>query len=335
MEIVFGTRKSKWALAATNAVIQKAKESNPDTDFQVVQMDSPGDLNHGDLAKIGGTTSFVDAISREVAACTIDAAVHTVKDISWPSNATDFPDGSFLPSGLRTTGNLLIAAVGKRSDPRDAVVFRSGESLSTFDGKEIRVGTGSLVRAAIIRKLWPEATLNISRIRGNIDLRLEKLDRGEYDALILSMDGLIAVGQADRANRIFSVEEMPPALGQAIGAVEIREDNHRVLDVIRCVNDPVTQTCLRVEWAILRRLHANCYTPIGGVCTMQPDGRLSVFAAMFDADGGSIDVRMANASTESPEDLGFQVADELLRKGAKRFQESWIGRAGELSQDAT
>jgi hydroxymethylbilane synthase len=335
MEISFGTRKSKWALAATNAVIERATEHSPDVRFHVVQLDSPGDLNHGDLAKLGGTTSFVDALSKEVAAGTIDAAVHTVKDISWPSSTSDFPDGAVLPRGLRTTGNLLIAAVGARNDPRDALVFRRGESFDSFDNRAIRIGTGSLVRAAALRTLFPDAQLTISRIRGNIDLRLDKLDQGEFDALILSMDGLLAVGRQARASRIFEVDEMPPALGQAIGAVETREDNERALAAIGPVNDPVTQTCLRAEWAALRGLEATCHTPVGGLCSMNSDGTLSMFARILGPGGERIEAHIEKAAADAPERLGAEIAQQLMAQGAKDIETSWREHAGELSQDAT
>ena len=334
LNIVIGTRVSKWAMAATQAVADRISLANSNLNVVIKQLPSPGDLDHGDLAKLGGTTSFVDALSKEVAAGTVDAAVHTVKDISWPAEQKNFPIATVLSSGLRTTGNLLLGAIGQRGDVRDALVFRNGFELDGNKSQPIRIGTGSLLRCAAIKTLLPDRELIISRIRGNIDLRLEELDRGRYDALILSMDGLLAVGQEGRANRIFTVEEMPPAFGQAIGSVEVLESRHDVIAAVKPYHSDETMRCLRAEWATMRALQATCHTPLGGLCSSNNDETLRMFAVMMAADGQKI-MAETNKFRGEPEELGIQIADSLISQGASEIERSWIGIAGELSQDAT
>lgn len=333
MNITIGVRKSIWALAATDYFINKAQGVHPHIDFQVIQLDSPGDLNQGDLAKLGGTTAFVDALSKEVAAGKVDACVHTVKDISWPSDLKNFPVGDVLPKGLRSSGNLLLCAISDRSDPRDALVMRVGEKVSDFIGRQLRIGTGSLVRAAVIRQLLPESKLVISRVRGNIDVRLGKLDNGDYDALILSMDGLNAVKKGSRASRIFSIEEMPPALCQGIGAMESSEKKTAVVDVMQSITSAATTRILRAEWAAMKAVGATCYTPISGLCT-ESNGSLDMFAVMYDSNGGKIVARGESSDLGNPEALGKQIGEQLVAQGAKAIEQSWESVRGELSQDA-
>ena len=150
MTLTFGIRKSLWALAAANSLIDKASKLRDTPEIQITELDTPGDLDHSDLAKLGGTTSFVDALSIEVAAGNIDCAVHTIKDITWPKKCANLPEGTYLKHGIKTTGDLFIAAVTKRSDPRDTIVFRQGEdfdNLKRLGKKPIKVGTSSLLRA--------------------------------------------------------------------------------------------------------------------------------------------------------------------------------------------
>lgn len=336
MHITFGSRNSKWALAATNVVVKLLNKHFPDISVQVLPLDTPGDSFTGNLVGMGGTKSFVDKISLDVASGKIDAAVHTVKDISWPDSIELFPSGVVSEFGLATSNGLIIPAVSSRVDPRDALLFRADESFETLEKKsEIVVGTSSLVRSALIQKIYPDKKLTIKPIRGNVDLRLNKLDAGEYDVLILSMDGLIAIGQENRANIIFDIDQMPPAPGQGIGAVEIRADNLELVKILNKISDAETMLCLRAEWALMKALNADCNTPLGGICQVEKKtGDLLLSAQIVNFDGETVRATARQHQNDQPELLGNQVANLLIKNGAKQLTASWIGVNESLSQDA-
>lgn len=336
MQITFGSRNSQWALSATNAVVKLLNQKFPEISVQILPLNTPGDSYTGNLVGMGGTKSFVDKISLDVASGKIDAAVHTVKDISWPDSVELFPSGTVSEFGLATSNGLIIPAVSSRVDPRDALVFRSDESFETLEKKStIVVGTSSLVRSALIQKIYPNKKFTIKPIRGNVDLRLNKLDIGEYDVLILSMDGLLAIGQEKRANIIFPIDQMPPAPGQGIGAVEIRADNSELVKILNEISDDETMLCLRAEWALMKALNADCNTSLGGICQIEKEtGDLLLSVCVVNIDGEAVSATARQSKDDLPELLGKQVANQLLNKGARRFIASWIGANAELSQDA-
>ncbi len=336
MHITFGSRNSKWALAATNSVVKLLKNKFPEVSVDVIPLDTPGDSFAGNLVGMGGTKSFVDKISLDVASGKIDAAVHTVKDISWPDNFELFPTATLTEGGLTTSNGLIIPAVSRRLDPRDALVFRANESFETLEKKSnIIVGTSSLVRSALIKRIYPHQLLTIKAIRGNIDLRLAKLDSGEYDILILSMDGLLAIGQEGRANIIFDIDQMPPAPGQGIGAVEIRANNSELVHIFNNISDTDTMKCLRAEWALLKALKADCNTPLGGICQIEKNtGDLVLTAQMVNAAGKIISASARQTTHNVPELIGQNVSNKLIEQGSSEYTTSWKGNIDGLSQDA-
>ncbi|NDC36513.1 MAG: hypothetical protein EBZ48_00490 [Proteobacteria bacterium] len=171
-------------------------------------------------------------------------------------------------------------------------------------------------------------------MRESAPVRIEKLDRGEYDLLILSMDGLLAVGQATRASQVLSIEEMMPALGQGFGAAETREDNADVIAVLNSISNPESIRCLRAEWALMRALPVTCMTPLGGICVPNSAGGLTFTACMYGPEGERVSVTHHLAQEESPEALGQRVARSLHELGAKDLAARWGGRENGLSQDA-
>ena len=335
MKIVIGTRTSKWACAAAARVAGLIQERFPEVEVEIRTLQSPGDLSEEDLARIGGTTSFVDALSIEAARGSIDVAIHTVKDISWPSDTAKLPEGSWSNEGFTSSGDLVIAALTPRNDPRDALVLKEGQTLEDLlQQHSIRIGTSSRLRAAALRALYPGHEFDIVPVRGIIDARIERLDKGEFDALLLSMDGLTAVGQQHRATRIFDIEEMPPALGQAFGAAECRRDNTAVREILNAVCNPDATRVLRAEWAAMRTLGASCMTPLGGICTTAPDGTLGMVARMMGPEGECITARVERFTGVTPEILGTQIAEDLIELGARQLEARWDSFEHGLSQDA-
>lgn len=334
MHIKLGTRQSKWAQAAAESFANLIKNHSPEISVEIVSLDTPGDLHTKNVNGLGGLKSYVDALSVDVATNKIDAAVHTIKDVSWPDKFDNFPEATFTDNGIVTHGKLIIPAV-TRGDTRDALVFRIGEDINSLQEKSsINVGTNSMVRAAFFKKMFPDSKFVIKTIRGNIDKRIAILDKGEYDILILSMDGLRAVNQEERANTIFSIDEMPPATGQALGAVEICADNNELVKLMNAISDNNSMECLRAEWALLKGLKATCTTPISGICQQDDEKGVRVLTAvMVDVDGNTIEASATQDVQEAPELIGLHIAQKLLTNGAERVTNSWCGKEEGLSQD--
>ncbi|MGN0502119.1 MAG: hydroxymethylbilane synthase [Ruminococcus sp.] len=245
MKIKIGTRKSKLALAQTQMVADRISESFPETEIQIINISTTGDkILNKPLAAIGGKGVFVSEIENALINGDIDIAVHSAKD---------------LP--LCLANGLEISGVLKRGNYRDVLVTKSGVSLD--NQSDFVVGTGSLRRRLNFKKLYPNATFK--DIRGNVDTRLNKLENGEYDGIILAAAGLERLGfDSDKRFSLtyFDYKDFLPAPCQGIIAVESRK-NDFVTPLIKDINDINTFYSFETERYILKLLNADCGMPLG------------------------------------------------------------------------
>lgn len=241
-KIIVGSRDSVLAVAQTKLVMEAIRRANPGIELELVTRKTTGDMIlDKTLDKIGGKGLFVKELDQGLLAGEIDIAVHSLKDMPMEENP-----------------ELPIAAFFMRGDPRDVLVMPAGQKdPGTLDGMDA-IGTSSARRQLQIRDMYPEAGLK--SIRGNIITRLDKLDRGEYSALVLAASGLMRAGLEDRISRYFSPEEMVPAAGQGILAVQARRD----LDVsfLEAVNDRNTAFAAAAERSFVAALDGGCSSPI-------------------------------------------------------------------------
>lgn len=249
-----GTRGSKLALAQTELVIKALNERFPQIDFQMVTMSTRGDRDTSRaLLEFGGKAVFVEEFEEAILKGDIDIAVHSAKDMPME-----------IMEGLTISGTL------PRACPQDVFIYKSGRS---FDRNEsFVVGTSSLRRQYQIRDMYPNAVCK--NLRGNVGTRIQKLEDGEYDAIILAAAGLERLGiidgsagclevQKDKLTfRYLSTESMLPAACQGIIAIETRTYGE-VYDMVRAINDTEAYTQLTCERAVLSRLNAGCHEPIG------------------------------------------------------------------------
>ena len=298
-----GTRGSELALFQANAVagllllrVQVASH--------IIVIKTSGDrLADASLAQIGGKRLFVKEIEDALLGGEIDFAVHSSKDMP-----------ATLPPGLQ------VGAVLPREDPHDAVVLPAGAALaqSMQDvanrlGSRPRIGTSSIRRVAQLARLFPGATF--LPVRGNLGTRLRKLDAGDYDALVLAAAGLRRLGRADRITATVPTDVCVPAPGQGIIAVEIRDGDNRVAQVMTHINDPDAAVALRAERTVVTRLGGGCQMPIGALAEAAGD-ELTVKGVVVSPDGARLVRAAATGSRADAERLGAFVADELLRGGA-------------------
>ena len=249
-----GTRGSKLALAQTELVIRALRERFPQVDFQMVTMSTRGDRDTSRaLLEFGGKAVFVEEFEEAILKGDIDIAVHSAKDMPME-----------IMEGLTISGTL------PRACPQDVLIYKRGRSFDRNDS--FVVGTSSLRRQYQIRDMYPNAVCK--NLRGNVGTRIQKLEDGEYDAIILAAAGLERLGIIDGSAecvevhkdeltfRYLSTESMLPAACQGIIAIETRTSGE-ACDMVREINDTEAYTQLICERAVLNRLNAGCHEPIG------------------------------------------------------------------------
>ncbi len=248
--------------------------------------------------QIGVKGVFIKEIEDALLENRVDVAVHSMKDVP-----TEIPDG------------LRIGAICKREDPRDCLISRSGVTFSKLP-QGARVGTSSLRRQAQLRHARPD--LVFKDLRGNVDTRLEKLKRGDYDAIVLAKAGLDRLGWNDRITEVISEEICLPAVGQGALGIEMRADDPNALKVWDEINDPVTYDAVVAERTLLRILEGGCQVPLGAWARRVPDGFI-MDACVVSPDGTECIRKRCAGDFGGGEALGTRVAGELIAAGAERI----------------
>jgi len=288
-----GTRKSPMAMIQAGHVAELIRQRTG-AGVELVGLTSFGDVTRVNLPDIGGTGVFVSALRESLLGGEIDLAVHSLKDL--PTAA--------LPG-------ITLAAVPARDDPRDALIGRDGAKLADLP-PGAAVGTGSPRRAAQLLLLRPD--IRPVPIRGNAGTRLAKVTSGQVDAVVLAYSGLARIGELDRISQVFEPDEMLPAPGQGALAVECRTDDTDLAGLLALVDDPGSRAAVTAERTVLAGLQAGCSAPLGAYAA--GTGVMHLTAVVVAEDGG-LAVRASQSGPPSrAEELGRDVAAELLRLGA-------------------
>ena len=237
-KIRIGSRKSRLAVIQTELVMDTIRETHPEIELELITMETTGDRRLDvTLDKIGGKGLFVKELDRALMEGRIDLAVHSLKDMPMEENE-----------------ELPILAYGKREDPRDVLIYRKG--LTELPEHAV-IGTSSRRRALQMEQLCPGCSFR--GIRGNVQTRMRKLEEEGYDATLLAAAGLKRLGMEDAAGRYLSVEEMIPAAGQGILAVQGRRDMD--WGWIHRVDDPASRAAALAERQFIRVLGGGCTSP--------------------------------------------------------------------------
>ena len=250
------------------------------------------------LAKIGGKGLFVKELELALAEDRADLAVHSAKDVPME-----------LPPGF------ALGAIMEREDPRDAFVSNKFENLDALPAGAV-VGTSSLRREAQLRSRYPQ--LKVSSLRGNLDTRLAKLDRGEHDAIILAAAGLKRLGLGARIRSLLSVEQSLPAAGQGALAIEYRAGRKDIAECLAALNHRATELAVRAEREVSRSLGGSCQLPLAAYASVSGES-LDLRALVADPNGKTMVRAAVSGFSGSPEELGARLAGELRAQGADRI----------------
>ncbi|UGT58022.1 hydroxymethylbilane synthase [Nocardia asteroides] len=297
-----GTRGSLLALTQAGTVRDSLIAAGQPAELVVIK--TPGDLSSDPVQKIG-VGVFTSALRDELAAGTIDIAVHSYKD---------------LPTAQDP--RFVIPAIPPREDPRDALVARDGLVLGELPAGA-KVGTSAPRRAAQLRALG--LGLDIVPLRGNIDSRLRKVSEGELDAIVIARAGLSRIGRTDAITESLEPVQMLPAPSQGALAVECRSDDAELIEILAGLDDASTRAAVLAERALLGELEAGCTAPIGAIAevveSIDEDGRifeeLSLRACAAAIDGSDVLRASIVGAPRDAEELGVALARDLLDLGAR------------------
>ena len=301
-KLKIATRRSKLAMVQTLWVKNQLEKYIPDLEVSIEAMATQGDkILDVALAKIGDKGLFTKELEAQMLIGHADIAVHSLKDLP-----TNLPDG------------LELGCITKREDPSDALVVNKKNDcfkLENLPAGSI-VGTSSLRRLAQLRYKFPH--LNFRDIRGNVITRIEKLDAGEYDCIILAAAGLKRLGFESRIHQIIPNEISLHAVGQGALGIECKSGDKKVLEIINVLEDqPTSKRCL-AERAFLRELEGGCQVPIG-VNSIIEDEQLSLTGMVASIDGERLIKDQFIGNKNAPEKIGKELAEKLIHQGADKI----------------
>jgi hydroxymethylbilane synthase len=295
-----GTRGSALALWQARSIAQALREATG-VEPEIIIIKTSGDkFQQTSFSQIGTKGVFIKELEDALLDERIDLAVHSMKDVP-----TEMPEG------------LTIAAIGKREDVRDALLSSSGATLASLP-QGARVGTSSLRRQSQL--LHARRDLRLLELRGNVDTRIEKLKRGDYDAIVLAKAGLDRLGLSGNISEVLPHEVSLPAAGQGAIGIEAREGDDETLRVLAALEDVESRSAVTAERSALAGLGGGCQVPIGAWGRVE-NGKLLLDVAVLSPDGTQRMWEKDSGSPEEAEAIGKRVAQKLRDCGAAALLE--------------
>jgi hydroxymethylbilane synthase len=306
--LVIGSRGSKLALVQAQMVKTELELLNSSLKVRIEIIKTSGDVKPDPLSVIGGKGVFTKELEDALLDDRIDIAVHSLKDLS-----TVVPE------------MLVIAAMCKREDPRDALVLSQTSratkpSVATLP-KGSTIGTSSPRRLAQLKHLRND--LVFKDLRGNVDTRLRKLDEGQYDALVLACAGLRRLDRQDRISVPLSTNEMLPAVGQGALAIEARAGDEDTIGIVSRLDHKFTRLACTAERAFLLSLGGGCLLPIAAYAVVR-DKRIRLHGLVADRLGKRMVRDHISGSLDEAQQMGGRLAERLLEKGAGELLEAEV-----------
>ena len=296
MHIRIAARPSKLAMIQAGIVTDALRKIHPEIECEIIGIKTSGDKDTDKtLWNISETGFFTGKIEQALLADTADAAVHSFKDL--PSDSSPL---------------LTVAAVLDRKFPADVLVAKNSIKSIADLPKAAKIGTSSLRRKVQLKRLRED--LHIVPIRGNVPTRLNKVDQGQFDAVILARAGLERLDLSNRISIAFDPEQFIPSPAQGALVVQIRKNNTDLAKIIACLNDRSAQITTYAERWVLKRINAGCHAPAGAFAKITKDGIIiTAFASL--TDGENFIKKTIIGPAEKAMDLAEELAQNLLDAG--------------------
>ena len=302
-KITIGARGSELSIAYVKKVkellIQKNKDlKEEDINFKAIK--TSGDIHQNlKLSEIGGKNLFCKEIEEKLIKKEIDIAVHSLKDLESIEN-----------------NNLMIGAYIKRNDYRDVIISNTIKSLEDLKRK-IVIGSSSRRRELQLKKI--NKNISVLNMRGNIDTRIKKLQEDKLDGIILAAAGIKSLNLENKISLSFKIEEVLPAAGQGIIAVQCNKNDDTIENFLRNINDQETEVCAKSERAMLRAIGGNCKTAVGGLALIE-NNNLKLRAQLFsDIGSKSYEYELSGGISEAVK-IGKSVGEKLLKLAGSEFK---------------
>ena len=303
IKITIGARGSKLSLAYVEKVkellLQENKELNEENiNFKAIK--TSGDINQNiRLSEIGGKNLFCKEIEEKLISNDIDIAVHSLKDMESIEN-----------------DKLVIGAYIKRNDFRDVIISNKIKDKEDLKGK-IVIGSSSRRRELQLKKI--NQNISVVNIRGNIDTRIKKLDKEKLDGIILAAAGVKSLNLNNKISISFEIEEVLPAVGQGIIAVQCKKNDERVKSFLKNINDPETELCAKAERRMLQVVGGDCETAIGGLAIIV-NKNLKLKAQLFSDSGSESFEHELTGKDIDAINIGKAMGEKLLSLAGKEFK---------------
>ena len=296
MIIRIATRKSALAVWQAEHVAATLRDLPQVSEVELLLLSTRGDeILDKSLQAIGGKGLFIKELEVAMLEGRADIAVHSMKDVP-----AEMPDG------------FCIAAVLERANPFDALVAKNVNSLDELPQGAL-IGSSSLRRQSQLLALRPD--LKIEPVRGNVNTRLQKLDDGQFDAIMLACAGLERLGMAARISEQLNPNDMLPASAQGVIGIECRNDRTDLRELLATIEHARTKQTTLAERAVTERLQATCHSPLASYATIDND-KLTLQSLAARDDGSAVIREKIEGAPDDAEALGFELAERMLALGA-------------------
>jgi|TARA_B110000263_G_scaffold61094_1_gene52478 hydroxymethylbilane synthase len=284
--LIIGSRGSKLA----RIYAEKAK-ALLNKEVIIKEIETKGDqLKDVRLSEAGGKGLFSKKIEEELLSKKIDIAVHALKDM--PTEETE---------------GLLTNCFLERNDPREVLISRDNKHLKDLAPNSI-IGTSSFRREFQLKRIRED--LNCKLIRGNVDTRIRKLNEGLFDAIILSYAGIQSLGLENKISQTFTTSEMIPCAGQGVIALQCRNNDKEIIELLKSVNHTATHNCVKAERNVLKVIEGDCDTAVGVFASID-DNTINLEAELFSPDGKDRFYSKSFKSIDKAADLGIEIGHLL------------------------
>jgi len=303
--VKIGTRGSALALWQATWIKKRFEDRYPEITIELIKIKTKGDkISDVPLSKIGGKGLFVKEIEQALMDGRIDMAVHSMKDVP-----TEVPYG------------LYIGIIPERDDPRDVLITKREGTLRTIK-KGAKIGTSSLRRKAQL--LYLRKDLQVLPLRGNLDTRIRKLDTEDLDAIIVASAGVRRMGLQEKVSEYLSPGIMLPAVGQGALGIELRQGDEKIYNLVAFLDHHQTRLSVQAERSFLKQLGGGCQVPIAALGIIE-DRRLKLQGLVANTEGTQIIKDQIEGEPSNAQELGKELAERLLRKGAQNILDEVYG----------
>ena len=300
-KIIIGTRGSKLSLAYAGRVknLLVGLDQSLKNQIEIKIIKTTGDLNvDKKISELGGKNYFCKEIEDQLQNKKIDVAVHSLKDMETFANK-----------------NLVVAAYLKRNDPRDILVMKDKTSISSSGN--CFIGSSSKRRELQMKLVFKNFVTK--QIRGNIDTRIEKVNEGKFDGVMLAAAGLKTLNLESYISRYFSINEIIPAAGQGVIAVQCRSDEKEIKKTLSKISDDDTKICASCEKELLKTIRGDCHTAVGAYAEIKSN-KLRLIAKLFSDDEKRYFYSEASGAASEYNEIGKKVGLELLEKSGDSYK---------------